>query len=261
MTDRSRDHQRTKILFRQGEKVDLPRALQPGELGFVIDDRRLFIGPDVRYGHRSFGRDDYPFQNIEILTEQSENEFSKMHSERMREGTFHDYYEARMEPDTLRWTNVQPSLNGRLFDYNLPLFTNITAFIDYTVVADESGEVIRKGKITVWCSGGNTTFTDEASHSRDPSLIGRSSYDPRDVFGRVKFRFHIDGRNVYFQYKNWSFDAHTLNFKVSRPRLDDIVETQVMIYSDIQARTEQSFLRATVQINSNLQGTIPTVTP
>lgn len=208
----------SKIIFRNGSSDNLPLALLPGELGVTVDDGKVFIGPDQRYGLKQSDRlVAYPYRNIEILTEQSDTEFSALHSERMREGIYHNYYEARLEPDTVRWTDVGVAINGDLIDYRITLNDNITAFIDYTIVSDESGEAIRKGQMILWHTGGEVSFTDNASQSRDKSLIGRSSYDPRDVFGRIKFRFiELEGA-LAFQYRNWSFDAHTMNFKVSRP--------------------------------------------
>ncbi len=233
---------RSKIVFRKGHSDDLPQALAPGELGFTTDDGRLYIGPDPLYGYQQFERSAHPYRNIQLLTEQTHEEFSKMHSERMREGTYYDYHESRLEPDILKWTTIQIMRDGDLIDYSIPFERNVSAFIDYTVVVDDTGDVIRKGRMIVRFYFDQLSISDESSHSRDGSLIGKSSYDPRDVFGRVKFSFEIDNDRLIFKYKNWSFDHLTLGFKVSRPSIDaeiDFIRSPIIISTTILAEASE----------------------
>jgi hypothetical protein len=60
----------SKIQLRRGPEVDLPIALDDGEFGFTTDTGRLFIGQNTPTdGTPNFDRDAFPFQNIEVLTE------------------------------------------------------------------------------------------------------------------------------------------------------------------------------------------------
>lgn len=209
----------SKIIFRNGFQTDLPVALEPAEVAMVTDTNTLLVGCDPRYGQPQYNRSQFPYQNIEILTEKSEAAFTKLHGECMREGGRNDYYEARLAGDRLVWTNIQIEDNDELFDYMLPVDTTVNAFIDYSVTIDANGETIRHGKMVMQYNDGwgDPSISDYASHSRDPSLLNSSNYDARDVFGRVKFRFARINSLLYFQYKNWSFDPLTLCFRMSRP--------------------------------------------
>lgn len=55
------------IQHRSGRKEDLP-ILDPAEIGFTIDTGELFIGSDIETT-RVLNRNNYPYQNIKILTE------------------------------------------------------------------------------------------------------------------------------------------------------------------------------------------------
>jgi len=74
----------SKIQLRRGEEGDLPGmpsslsplaftpCLDTGELGFATDTGRLFIGQNSPTdGQPNFNRIDLPYQNIEVLTENS----------------------------------------------------------------------------------------------------------------------------------------------------------------------------------------------
>lgn len=213
------DVKQSKIIFRNGFQTDLPVALEPAEIAMVTDTNTLLIGCDPRYGQPQYNRIEFPYQNIEILTERSQAAFSKLHGERMREGLAQDYHEARLMADQMVWTNVQIEENDILYDFTLPSAITVNAFIDYCVTIDANGETIRHGHMILQYNDGwgDPSLSDYGSQARDPSLLHSSNYDARDVFGRIKFRFEKVGSILYFQYKNWSFDPMTLCFKMSRP--------------------------------------------
>lgn len=84
MTENNKPEEKiTKIQLRRGPEVDLPgqplllepdsfsKALDEGELAFTTDSGRLFIGHKPVIGQRNHNRAKYPYQNIEILTENS----------------------------------------------------------------------------------------------------------------------------------------------------------------------------------------------
>lgn len=75
--------QRSKTQIRRGLELDLPggpTSLDPlvfspglavGELSFTVDTGRVFIGHDPANGQVNFERTELPYQNIEVLTENS----------------------------------------------------------------------------------------------------------------------------------------------------------------------------------------------
>jgi hypothetical protein len=73
----------SQIILRSGPSVDLPGAptsltplafgpgLEPGEAAFMTDTGRIYIGHDPSQGQPNFQRAVFPYQNIEVLTENS----------------------------------------------------------------------------------------------------------------------------------------------------------------------------------------------
>jgi hypothetical protein len=71
------------IQVRSGNQAELPGAplsslpltfspsLSTGELGFAVDTGRLFIGNAPNSGNAQFQRQTFPYQNVEVLTENS----------------------------------------------------------------------------------------------------------------------------------------------------------------------------------------------
>ncbi len=242
------DINNSKIIFLRGEKGDLPEQLDSGELAFTTDDGTLVIGSDGRFGQANIDRTEFPYRNIEVLTERSEETFAKMHGDRMREGTEYDYYECRLEPDRLAWTPVLIDNDGEYTPYRIEILNSVSMFVDYTVTENELGEPIRDGQLIVWQHSalGNINsaqFTDKSSMPRERNLTNPSNYDPRQVFEKVKFNFRIsdDARFLEFEYKNYTFDILCLQFRVSRP-LDagakNVLAGRVIISADLEGIAE-----------------------
>lgn len=75
--------QRSKTQIRRGLELDLPGSptsltplvfspgLAVGELSFTVDTGRVFIGHNPAVGQVNFERTELPYQNIEVLTENS----------------------------------------------------------------------------------------------------------------------------------------------------------------------------------------------
>lgn len=214
------DIQHTQIIFLRGPRQNLPEQLSPGEIGFATDDGTLVIGNDPQYGQPHYGRETFPYRNIEILTEKSVEKFRHLHGDRMREGMDYDYYSILLQPDRVSWTSVLVDHDGEYTEYMFEVEEAITAFIDYTVAENTSGEPIRSGQMILWYEGGELNLSDRASHARDRSLMFPANYDPRGIYERVQFRFQRsdDGQYLVFQYRNLSFDYLLMQFRVSRPR-------------------------------------------
>ncbi len=99
-----------KIVLRRGPAIDLPgkpRAISPkqwnasleeGEMAFAADESRIFVGPNPESTLKQARRLQYPYRNIEVIGEGSDQVFERMHGERMREGDNRDYYVAQLTP-------------------------------------------------------------------------------------------------------------------------------------------------------------------
>ena len=96
----------SKIILRRGPAFDLPgkpvklnprqwtRPLDEGELAFAEDQGRIFIGADPARHLKQSTRLPFPYQNVEVIGENSVEAFADMHGARMREGDERDYYSA-----------------------------------------------------------------------------------------------------------------------------------------------------------------------
>lgn len=102
-----------QIILRRGPAFDLPgkpiklfprqwsEPLDEGELAFASDQGRMFIGTDPAKGLKQSNRLQFPYQNNEIIGENSVDAFADLHGERMREGDERDYYSAPMYPTSI----------------------------------------------------------------------------------------------------------------------------------------------------------------
>lgn len=213
----------TKIIVLRGESRDLPHPLDSGEIAYSTDEGRVFIGCDPISGKPQFGRDTFPYRNVEILSENSTDLFAKLHGERMKEGGGVDYYDAPLQASRETWTTVMVPRDGEMNEYRIYDIASVTAFVDYAL-ATATGVPIRMGNMHL------THYADyEAEpHLMDNGMIRRESgvseeeqHDPFTVLGSVYFRFKVDGPlnapHLVFQYRNLTNDELRLRFKVSRP--------------------------------------------
>ena len=123
-----------QIILRKGSAIDLPgkprsiepkvwnSALEEAELAVSQDEGRIFVGPDQNSSVAQLERLSYPYQNIEILGENSIEAFSRMHGDRMREGDNRDYYVSILNP----------AIEGLITSYQrstIFISSNISAFV------------------------------------------------------------------------------------------------------------------------------------
>jgi hypothetical protein len=269
------DVQITKIIMLRGLSADLPQALDPGEPGFSLDEGRMFVGCEPTVGQPQYNRTSFPYRNIEVLTENSNELFAKMHGDRMKEGGGHDYYRARLDPDRFSWTTVKVARDDETLDYRIANTVSVSAFIDYSI-ADFDGKPIRMGNMRVTHYAdfeGEPHLADNAMVRRDLTLTDGANYDPAQVYGAVAFRFKVEGpvnaQYLVFQYKNVTPTVLNLRFKVSRPEpvfydptpvqpqeipLDPLgrIKTNVVIGSNIASRT---FKNVSGQVSASIRFT------
>ncbi len=109
-----------QIILRRGPAFDLPgkpiklsprqwsEPLDEGELAFASDQGRVFIGIDPTRDLKQSNRLEFPYQNNEIIGENSVDAFAGLHGERMREGDERDYYSAPMYPTAVPTLAQEP---------------------------------------------------------------------------------------------------------------------------------------------------------
>ncbi len=186
-----------KIIIRRGSGVDLPgkpraispkqwnRSLEEGEMAYSEDDGRIFVGPKVGSNLPQSRRLQYPYQNIEVIGENSVEAFEKMHGDRMREGDNRDYY----------------------FTTLVPFITDPSGLIASTIIVAASLTGNAAGAIKSVTIANDITLMDitESLTERDDStpyrywrLVGRNDgqYWPLDVINEIGFHETIDGPDI-----------------------------------------------------------------
>jgi hypothetical protein len=214
----------TKIQLRRGLAADLPGlptslspltfpiGLDEGELGYTTDKGRLFvgIGNDVPIaGMPNYNRSVFPYQNIEVLTENSPASV-------IFGGAFSDNQTAYIvsvplaQNTVFQHMQVINSGTGVAQDFQIDLTgVGACAVITYFMF-DPSNNPIRQGRITIlWNSNLITTpqCTDEAQ-----ALI--SLYN--NIQWQAVLTGSIGNQHVVLQYINLTGVSPTVYFRVDR---------------------------------------------
>jgi hypothetical protein len=216
----------SKIQLRRGVAADLPGkptslspitfedALDSGEVGYATDQGRLFIGSDPSGGWPNFQRTSYPYQNIEILTENSTEVLSSMLNSIVKTPSDDAYYSSLMVPSPTDWAPVNITMNDQSdYQFRLQYGVRVAARIEYSAFAP-NGDPIRIGTLFIY-------HKDDGS---EPAVIDQViAPDTNDSdFDVLEFAFAQVGsgstRYLALNYKNTSSDVITLRFRVSDPR-------------------------------------------
>ena len=197
----------TKIKLLRGLTNDLPDKLDDAEIGFTTNSGQLFIGysGDVELSSRA----QFPYSNLEILTENSTKVFADMHGALMKKGASTGYYSARLNQHGAAWFPVQVERDGILQDYRISQIDSVTAFINYAAFA-LAGNTIRIGKMIL---------RHHKDNEAEPFLENTGMIFRRDL-QTVQFRFKVAGPLnapfLVFEYKNPFDEELIINFNVTR---------------------------------------------
>ncbi len=198
----------SKIQMRRGPSSDLPSpTLDDGEFGFTTDLGRLFIGQaSPTLGQPNYNRSQFPFQNIEVLTENSP--LSAIIGGDKQEGFFVSLpLTVTASYLTLQINN--PTYGPQNFYVDVGGFGS-NAIINYFVF-DSSNHPIRVGRLSIlW----NTTMIVPPLCSDDAELlIGNIT----DLQWTATLVGAINSQHVELQYINNTSGNLTVYFCVDRP--------------------------------------------
>lgn len=220
-----------KILFRRGLRDDLPE-LQSGEIGIATDYPHVAIGADSRYGSSIANRSVFPYQNVEILTDQSTDLYRNMHMASIRSGNDLNHFTAVLQPDIINSTTVRVDD----VDFVIPVMNKISAFIQYSIVNNKTGRMTRTGDVMI--QGDEViVVSDTSSQNRDISGGQNTNLSASHVFGKVMVEFVRIGNELLMQYRNHTFDHQILRFNISTPSDAGII-TQINSIVDINPLME-----------------------
>ena len=208
----------TKLLLLRGESASLP-ILDEAEFAYTRDQGRLFVGQNA-YSD-ILERSQFPYQNLEILTENSTQAFATMHGARIKSGLYTDYYDARLYPTSDVWQSIEVMKNGEMTPYRITDISSVMLMINYAIY-EASGISVRTGLLRV-------SHFQHYSNPREPvcddqgnSTRQAGSYDPRTAFQQkclLRFRVinPVSEPELIFEYRNTGSTMLNFRFRVSRP--------------------------------------------
>jgi hypothetical protein len=223
--------QYSKIQIRRGPSADLPGmptgggsnptpGLDIGEFGYTNDLGRLFIGIDPISGLPQLTRGTFPYDNIEVLTENSNDFLQSDFDARLR-----DVQTAFIVSDPLTYnpsfasvTTSPPDESMVVFNISLPTGNPGQAQIFYQLFDPNStpaNNPFKTGILKVTYGNGSLppSLTDCGTAFYNSSYGGN---DPNVAFGGIQFAATYAGGNVILQYINVTSVAPVMCFRIER---------------------------------------------
>lgn len=123
-------------------------ALETGELVFTKDTGRMFVGHDPIMGQPNYERTSFPYQNVEVLTENSTAKVGQMFGAYLRDENSNSFYyaslpsSASMAPITVTVGDAAPQ------EYTFPDVGSLAIEMEY-VAFNSNGKPIKMGKVRV----------------------------------------------------------------------------------------------------------------
>jgi hypothetical protein len=227
----------TKIQLRRGPERDLPGApsslspltftpgLAEGEIAFTNDSGRVFIGHNPNTGNANFRRTTFPYQNIEVLTENSPDTLVRLLDTALRSRETGYFPSVTLEPsnpnDDSMWGTVTFPTDGGYVPFRIdhPGAAGIAAAEITYFVFDENLPV-RQGHLMIISNGSVAEPLLSDSSTMLPSVDANA--DPSRALGLIRFRAAIAGTlsDLYLalQYRNTSDTPLRMVFRIERPR-------------------------------------------
>lgn len=224
----------SKIQLRRGPQTELPGAptslspltfadgLDSAEMGFTTDTGRLFIGHEPSVGHANYQRATFPYQNIEVLTENSTDALRAMVGRQMRELGEEAFITAPLGVTGSSWISVPDPADSNA-PFKIFFEDGIALSIEYGVYGADN-KPVRIGCMKVVHDDAvlEPYVTDEAVASRRFAAASDGGYDPAVNFHHVDIRVVAGGpsnnRYLYLEYHNNTVsDTFTLRFRLTRP--------------------------------------------
>jgi len=146
------------IILRNDDQAQLPGAplsltplvfedgLEPNEVVFTRDTGRMFVGHEPAVGHANFRRTTFPYQNIEVLTENSVGRFNAMVGAYRRQEGDESYYRAVLPASATPTPVLLPLPDSPTNQFRLNDVTSIAATFDYAAF-NTAGKPVKMGAL------------------------------------------------------------------------------------------------------------------
>lgn len=183
-----------KVQLRRGLEIELPgkpaqlvplrltQGLDEGELGMTVDTGRLFLGHSPRIGDVNYERAVFPYQNLEVLTENSPR-VRALFNEFVRDQENTDYFLPTKLPRNTGYS-ILPHNELAPGDLIPSQFNadSATIIIEYAAFVDRPGAArdgwpVKQGEIRFLARTGSSVYpstqdTPEETKVEDEVLIG-----------------------------------------------------------------------------------------
>ena len=210
----------SKMQLRRGPAADLPGAsstpgLDDGELGFTTDSGRLFVGQNSpTLGEPNYARVAFPYQNVEVLTENSPLDVIM---QPLIADNQDGFIPSLPLVETSTFTTLQVyDTSHTAQDFHVEFSSvGVNSLINYFIF-DSSDNPIRLGQLTVvWNTNmvGAPLITDEAT-----VLVAAAS----EIQWTALLVGSMPSQHVVLQYKNATGDTPTVYFCLERPLANNI---------------------------------------
>jgi len=219
MTTSSIINQYSLIILRDEKEDALPGAptslspltyepgLAPGEPNFTPDTGRFFIGHDPSVGQKNFRRTSFPYQNIEVVTENSTELFGDMAAGYLKEGDDRSFYKTVLSPAASYTPVTIPVQGDPAYVYRINNPQSLAAFVDYAAF-DTDQKPVRMGRLRIMQAAGNATpFCADDGVNMSAALLSFSASETGPVGGRY----------VVINYRYTGTANFSLSFRLTRP--------------------------------------------
>ena len=207
------------IILRNDEENVLPGApitlsplvfepgLEPNEIAFTEDTGRMFVGHEPTLGQPNFRRTNFPYQNIEILSETSVELFNSMAGAYRRAEGDPSYYYTVLPSSSTPTPIVLPLPGNPTHVFRLEDISSVAANFEYAGF-NASGKPVKMGSLRLlYGTGvGSPTCIDSGTDLGGSLLTFTATID-----GPVGAQYML----INYQYTGTG--NLTLRFRVSRP--------------------------------------------
>lgn len=202
----------SKIQLRRGLAADLPSpSLDDGELAFTTDLGRIFIGQNSpTLGQPNFNRVTFPFQNVEVFTENSPLGTLLQPVISDNQQGFIQAVPLSITGSPLNFQTYDSTNTAQDFHVNFAAGLGVNATF-YYYIYDVSEDPIRMGKINIlW----NTNMAGPPLYSEESEVIFGNI---TDIQWTVALIGSMGNQYVVLKYVNLTSGTPTVYFRIDRP--------------------------------------------